>query len=490
MKKIISSLLFTCMLLTTSCEKKELITLDPTTADEINEFIWNGLNTWYLWQENVPDLADNRFGNLTDLYNYFSGFSSPETVFESLLFQPGLADRFSVIVDDFVALENSFQGITLNSGMEFGLVRFLNSDTNIFGYVRYVIPNSDAAANQIERGMLFTSVNGIQLTDRNFGNLLFSDNASFTIGFADYNGGNPIANGKNILLNKTQLQENPIAISKVFSEGSKEIGYLLYNQFSSSFDSQLNAAFADFKSKNINELIIDLRYNGGGSVQTATYLGSLITGQFNGQIYSKEKWNSKVNKAFSDDFFINNFTNEIRNVNSNGSVILNENLNSLGLSKVYFIVSSSTASASELVINSLSSYIDINLVGRKTVGKQVGSITLYDSDNLRRDGANLNQKHNYALQPIVLEIMNKDNVNHPEGITPGITFPGIELSEDFENLGVLGERTDPLLDRTLKLIITGSKSYLQTKKQPFLKEISNSKMGTKSGNNMYVEIRK
>ncbi|NCT10812.1 MAG: peptidase S41 [Flavobacteriia bacterium] len=488
MKKTLTTTLLLITFLLVSCNKKNVDSIDAPTTDKINLFIWSGLNTYYLWQKDVPNLADNRFRNFEELFSFFRGFSSPETVFESLRFKPGLVDRFSIIVDDYVALENSFQGISLNNGMEFGLVRYANSTTQIFGYVRYIIPNSDAEIKGISRGMIFNTVNGTQLTDTNFGNLLFGNNSVYTIGFANYNSGNPTSNSTSISLTKTELQENPIPISKVFDEGTKKIGYLLYNQFSSSFDGELNTAFADFKAKNINELIVDLRYNGGGSVQTATYLGSMITGQFNGQLYSKEVWNQKVLDAIPADRFINNFTSQIRNLDRNGNVILNQNINSLGLTKVYFIVSSSTASASELVINSLSAYIDVQLVGVKTVGKQVGSITLYDSDNLQRNGPNLNTNHTYAMQPIVLEISNKNNENHPEGFTPEISLPGIFIQENFGNLGVLGERSDPLLDRTLTLITTGAKGILHTKNQIVYEEIFNSKLATPTRNNMYVDF--
>jgi carboxyl-terminal processing protease len=487
-KKLTTSILIFAFLLV-SCEKKDVDNIDVPIADKINAFIWKGMNTYYLWQKEVPNLADNRFRNFDELFSFFKRFSSPETVFESLRFQPEVVDRFSIIVNDYIALENSFQGISLNSGMEFGLVRYANSNSQIFGYVRYVIPNSDAANKGILRGMIFNAVNGTQLTDSNFGNLLFGENSVYAIGFANYNNGNPTSNGTSISLTKTELQENPLAISKVFSEGTKKIGYLLYNQFSSSFDGELNTAFAYFKTNTINELIVDLRYNGGGSVQTATYLGSMITGQFNGQLYSKEVWNDKVLKALPASRFVNNFTNQIRNLDRNGDVILNQNINSLELTKVYFIVSSSTASASELVINSLSAYIDVQLVGVKTVGKQVGSITLYDSDNLLRNGPNLNTNHTYAMQPIVLEISNKDNENHPEGFRPGTSLPGILLQENFGNLGVLGERSDPLLDRTLTFITTGAKGKLEVKNQILHEEIFNSKLATPTSNNMYVEVK-
>ncbi|PQJ81709.1 S41 family peptidase [Polaribacter glomeratus] len=487
MKKFFLYGLLATAVLLTSCNKEKSYSIESTVNDKINGFIWIGLNNYYLWQKDVPDLADGKFANLSDLYLYFNGYSNPETVFESLLNRP--TDRFSWIVEDYIALENSFQGINLSNGMEFGLVLYKNKSNNLFGYVRYVIENSDAATKAVSRGMIFNTINGSQLTLDNYNALLFSDATNYTVGFADYNDGNPVSNNTSISLSKIEIQENPIAITKVFTEGTKKIGYLLYNQFARNYDAQLNAAFANFKSENINELILDLRYNGGGSVSTATYLGSMITGQFNGQLYSQEVWNDKIKKAFSADSFINNFKNQIRNTDANGNVILQESIQSLGLNKIYIITSYSTASASELVINSLSSYIDVRLVGKTTRGKQVGSVTLYDSDNLQRNGANLNQNHRYAMQPLVLEISNKDNKNYPNGIIPGKTLPGIELGEDYTNLGVLGERSDPLLESTLTYITSGLKTSNKTNTTFEFKEVFNSKLATPAKDNMFINFK-
>ena len=479
MKKNIYYLLFSTILFLASCEKNEATTVDATINDEINGFIWQGLNTYYLWQKDVPDLANTRFANFDELYRNFRGFSSPESVFQSLRYQPGTIDRFSWIVDDYLELENSFQGINQSNGMEFGLVNNRDNSNNVFGYVRYVLPNSPADIEGVQRGMIFNVIDGNQLTLSNYRNLLFSNNTSYTIGFADYNNGNPITNNNTATLSKTQLQENPIAIAKVINEGNQNIGYLMYNQFASSFDEQLNDAFGMFKSEGVNDLIIDLRYNGGGSVQTATYLGSMVTGQFNGETYSKQSWNEKVKAVRNPNDFINNFTDKIDNTT----------INSLGLERIYFIVTGSSASASELVINALSAHIDVFLVGTTTVGKQVGSITLYDSDNLRKTGDNLNQNHRYAMQPIVFEIVNKDDKNESSGYTPGsLNSPGVNLGEDFGNLGVLGEKSDPLLDRTLIYILTGKKTSSKRISTIKNKEIYNSKLATPSSNNMYFDL--
>jgi C-terminal processing protease CtpA/Prc len=468
----------------TSCEKSD--NYMASENDEIHLFIWRAMNNYYLWQQNVPDLSDTRFTNISQLYAEYSNFSSPRDLFESLRYQPGVIDRFSWIVDDYVALENSFQGINLSNGMEFGLVRYASDATKVFGYVRYVISGSDAAAQNIARGMLFTEVDGVQLTESNYRDLLFDDNTNYTISLAEFNDGNPVTISTSINLSKTQLQENPVAIVKTIDEGSNKIGYLLYNQFSSSFDGELNAAFANFQSENITDLIIDLRYNGGGSVTTASYLGAMVTGQFNGQLYSKEQWNSKVMNALDASVFENNFTNQIINKDQNQNIILQEPINSLNLNRVYFITSGSSASASELVMNSLSSYIDVSSVGKKTIGKVQGSVTLYDSDNYTRTGENLASNHTWALQPLVLEIKNKDNSNEPNGIEPTVVFP-----EDYNNLGVLGERSEPLLDRTILLITSGGRSGInKTNSFLNLEEISDSKAINPMKNNMFIELKK
>lgn len=487
MKNITSKLIILLTLTLTfftSCEKSD--NFMASENDEIHLFIWRAMNNYYLWQSNVPDLSDTKFTNIGQLYAEYSNFSSPRDLFESLRYQPGVIDRFSWIVDDYIALENSFQGINLSNGMEFGLVRYASDATKVFGYVRYVIPGSDAASQNIERGMLFTEVDGVQLTESNYRDLLLNDSTNYTISLAEFNSGNPVTNSTTINLSKTQLQENPVAIIKTIDEGSNKIGYLLYNQFSSSFDGELNAAFATFKSENITDLIIDLRYNGGGSVTTATYLGAMVTGQFNGQLFSKEQWNTKVMNALDASVFENNFTNQIVNRDQNQNVILQEPINSLNLNRVFFITSGSSASASELVMNSLSSYISVSSVGKKTIGKVQGSVTLYDSDNYTRTGENLASNHTWALQPLVLEIKNKDNSNEPDGIEPTVVFP-----EDYENLGVLGERSDPLLDRTIFLIATGGRpENYKTNSMLNLEEISDSKAINPLQNNMFIELKK
>src|SRR5690606_37082688 len=138
------------------------------SASEINDFVWKAMNVFYLYKDDIPDLANDRFSSDEEYGNYLNNFSAPEDLFESLIYNRQTIDRFSVIVDDYIALEQQFSGVTNSNGMDFALYRFTEADTDIFGVVRYVLPNTDAETKGIERGFIFNEVNGTQLTTTNW----------------------------------------------------------------------------------------------------------------------------------------------------------------------------------------------------------------------------------------------------------------------------------------------------------------------------------
>ncbi|WP_196892532.1 S41 family peptidase [Aureivirga marina] len=442
---------------------------------EVQNFIWKGLNTYYFWKDQVPNLANDRFSSQDELNNFIANYQ-PDPLFESLLYQRNVTDKWSWIVDDYVALEKSFQGVTKSNGMEFRLYRFKDSPSQVYGEVIYVIPNSDAKAKGITRGDIFTKVNGTGITESNYRDLLFSSD-SYTISLANYNGGNPVENGTTKDLVKTELDENPVFINEVIEQSGKKIGYLMYNGFVSSYDKELNNAFGQLKAEGVTDLIIDLRYNGGGSVRTATYLSSMVTGQFTGQVASKEKWNAEV-----QDYFVNNNPGTLEN-HFVSSMTDGTAIQSLQLDNLYVITTNNTASASELLINSLLPYINVKTIGQTTSGKYVGSITIYDSTNFGREGANPN--HTWAMQPIVLSIENKNGVNFPQGIAPTE-----QIGEQSGNLGVLGDENEPLLNAALGLI-TGSSSATSRVFQStdFNEEFDLSKTHAPNFGRMYIDYK-
>ena len=437
--------LLALILLFSSCKKSD--DEDPNiirieTDLEIIDFIWKGLNQYYYWQESVVNLSDSKKESESDYAYFLSQNPDPENFFNSLLHPD---DNFSWIVDDYVELENMLQGIDISDGMEFGLYVECN-DQNIFGFVRYVQKDSDAESKGVKRGMVFSNINGTRLTRDNYRDLLFNDtNSSYTIRFSEisYNQNNQCANiipgQEDLTLIKSRIVKNPIHISKIIENGGQKIGYLMYNQFlgvveseGKDYNSELNDAFSNFLSNGISDLVIDLRYNPGGRISTSINLASMITGQFNNQVFAKERWNSKLMNYWdenSPESLLNRFTNKLGN---------NQSIFSLNLDRVFVLTSARTASASELLINGLDPYIDVIHIGDFTVGKNQGSITVYDYINDSRDK---NPNHMYAMQPIVLKIGNVAGyTDFPDGLEPDIF-----IKESLLNPGILGDIEEPLL---------------------------------------------
>lgn len=423
LKKFFLGLLCITFLFISSCQEDRDDVFIPSSSLEINDFVYKAMFVFYFYKGDVPDLADDRFASDEEYTNFLSQFSEPELLFDDLLFEE---DRFSIIVEDYRILENNSQGLSLSNGMRFGLVR-IGETNQVFGFVRYVVPNSPAASAGVERGMLFRQIDGVNITDTNFSELLSPQ--QYSIGLAELEDNALVLTGQVIDLNKIDLTENPIHIAKTLDVNGQKIGYLMYNAFRSNFQSELNQVFGDFLAEGITDLVLDLRYNGGGSVDTAKDLCSMITGQFNGEIFAIERFNENfqdVELIFDD------------------TTAGGENINNLNLSRVFILTSGSSASASELVINALNPYINVVQIGTNTVGKFQGSVLLYDSPEfVNKQGININ--HFYALQPLIFEI---ENVEGFTGFEDGLP-PDIELTEDFFNLGVLGEPTEPLLSRAL-----------------------------------------
>jgi len=415
----------------------------------IHQFIWEILNDYYLWQEEVPDLSDDIKPVGSAKYKeLIESYPEPEAFFESLKHQD---DKYSSISSNYEDIENSIKGIDANNGLEFILSRY-GSDDSILGVVTYILEGSDAATKDIKRGDIFTGVDGQKLNLSNYRALLFGDNLNYTLNMAELSNNLLVPNGKNIELTKTEeFQSNPIQINKIIESGGKKIGYLMYNQFADGFDDDLNDVFSDFQSNQINELILDLRYNGGGLVRSAVNLAGMITGQFNGEVFAKYLWNRKLTAYFNSDpsrsnNLILNFTDKL----DDGAAI-----NSLNLNQVYIITTGRSASASELVVNGLSPYINVIQVGDNTYGKNVGGpAALYDYiDNNRTK----NPDHTYAISCMTFYSANsQDFYDYADGLAPK---EELKLTEDLINMGILGESSEPLLALALNHIIQESSRH-------------------------------
>lgn len=468
-------------ILLTSCEKEEDMITNKTTSEttevennsentelEVEDFIYSGMEEIYLYKSQVPELADNYFSSKSQKFDYLETFSSPEELFRTLKSDK---DRFSFLTDDYINLENRFNGISGSTGMKYGFGR-ISGTNNVFGYLQYILPGTSAEEAGLTRGTVFTEVNGQKLTLSNYQNLL--DGTSISINTGSIVDGNIQMTNETVTLTDDHYTANPVYISKVLKMDGKSIGYLMYNSFIGDYDDELNAEFAKFKSAGISGLILDLRYNGGGSVESAADLASMITGQFKDEIFMKEQWNKKYQDHFEStnpEKIINRFDGKIRN---------GESINSLNLNKVYILTTAATASASELVINGLEPYIDVVQIGENTTGKFQASVTLYDSPDFSRE--NVNENHTYALQPLVFKSINSEGKSdYLEGLSPDISY-----SEDLGNMGTLGNPEEPLLKAAINTIL-GKAPSRQSEHLNKFKTIAQGNLNEPDFQRMYIE---
>jgi C-terminal processing protease CtpA/Prc len=444
----------------------------------VNSFIWNGLHDFYLWADQVPELSNRKYKNSDSLNLFLNNYTDPQVLFESLLYKYNVVDKWSFMVEESNVIDDWISGTSKTMGFDFDLRRYEND--NVLGFVRYVLPNSPAKAAGLRRGDIFIKVNNQQLTVSNYISL-FINSESYNLGFAAISDGAISENGKTSpTMNAIVLQENPIHMDTTFMVGIQKIGYLVYNGFNSDFDLQLNNVFNKFKDAQIDKLILDLRYNGGGSVQTCIYLASMIYSTNDKQVFAQSQYNNYLESylvdLYGESALYDYFTPTMFATEVNPAIIIN----SLNLQSIYFIVSDNTASASELLINGLRPYMNVKVIGTNTVGKYTGSTTLKDYD----ENGNINPKNNYAMQPIVVKYANSLGVSDFVG---GL-IPDIYAKEDIASLLPFGNPNEKLLSYVIA-DIKGMPVVAQSLKSAGigLNKITDSQSLKPFGTDMYID---
>ncbi|MFA6275368.1 MAG: S41 family peptidase [Pedobacter sp.] len=293
----------------------------------------------------------------------------------------------------FVADKKSSVDLEGN-GNDFGIrLGFYGSNASYTIYATAIYQGSPAATAGFLRGDKITKINGAEY-GTNFPSQISAIETALNGTTIKLEGINSAGNNFNITLTKAVFKSSPIYKKKILTAGTRKIGYLAYARFSTLTNSQpeFDAAFADFATAGVTDLIVDLRYNGGGYIETAEYLINLIApSSLSGSVMFTEHYNTTMqnnqatilknqplldrnNKVqYSNGKIVNLYdymTNPYSVANNTSKFAKKGPLNSVA--NVVFIVSGSTASASELVINSLKPHVTVKLVGLTTYGKPVG----------------------------------------------------------------------------------------------------------------------
>lgn len=446
MKKIL--LITTIVLSLFSCDEK----VDDQIAFEqyVNKWTHENMQVLYYWNEHLPAYKKSK--------------ANPEDYFRTLIYKD---DRFSAFFENYDDLINRLSGISpAEIGFEFQLYRESAVNRNVIAIVKFSKPNTHAKTLGIQRGDIINRINGQQISLDNYSqllNALTDGTANATLGFAKRTE-NTLVNTKELTVNKSvNYKEHPLLIDTVYSIANKKIAYMMYNFFTGDpgdktlrYDLALNKAMAKFNSENINEMIIDLRYNSGGMMSSATRLGSMLVPQLSTEkVFCYTDYNknytdyfnsSEYKKKYSDNPFIDYFENTITVNNTNTQI---DNVGSK-LQRIYFLTGNATASASEMVINGLKPYLPCVLIGDTTTGKNVGSVVVNDDKN---------EKNKNAFMPIVLKYFNK---NKESDFTYGFA-PNFVVNDDFNHQ--LGDVKEALLAKAIT-DITGAQPAKAPTKAP------------------------
>jgi C-terminal processing protease CtpA/Prc len=436
---LMSILMIVC---TVSCKKDQPDEPEPDEPQEqyghINEWILENMQIYYLWNTRIPSRTDMTL--------------FPADYFESILYRP--TDRYSWIEEDFVGLLNSLSGVNTEAGYDFNLLLMSGNRSEIIAYITYIKPGTPAEAAGLKRGDYFHQINGTQMTIDNYSELIGATSKAHDLGMSIISD-NTITGVKNVPLSVVEnYSENPILMDTIYNM-DKKIGYFVYNFFardngdnSARYEKELNALFGKFNDAQIDELIVDLRYNGGGAVITAEALAKMLSGQSDDNVFYRYEYNYLIHNEsvseFGEDYNKSFFINTIDRYDSKGKIVESIPITSLsGVSTVYFIVTNRSASASELIINGLRPYMNIVLVGGTTYGKNVGSFTIYEQDPEKQ------KTNTWGMQPIVMKIANSEGFSdYEDGF-----IPDVEAYEHHADpIRVLGDTAELLLSTTLKLI--------------------------------------
>jgi carboxyl-terminal processing protease len=392
----------------------------------VNNWIYSNMELYYLWNDDLPASP----GKSKD----------PDVFFNSLLSDE---DRFSWIQENYIELLNSLQGVNKEAGYDFKLYISAPGSEVLIGQIMYIKEGSlvDTEGKDLQRGDVFTKINGKEMTLANINELVGETSENHTLTYSRNN----IDKGV-ISLNTAEFAENPNFMSKVIEVGDNKIGYYVYNFFATGqtatgteYNTQMNQIFNDFKTAGITDLVIDLRYNSGGAEGATINLASLIGKDIdNTKVFTRRNYNTELQNAlltdpnYGPDFLIKKFTTKSQNV---GGMLNN--------GRVYILTSYRTASASELLINGLKPFMDVFLIGDVTVGKNVGSISIYEEND---------PKNTWGMQPIVVKSYNSLNQSdYSEGFQPNI------LDEDNRlQLSPIGDPDEALLSRAIDHITGGS----------------------------------
>ncbi len=340
-----------------------------TLADE-KSFLRSWVDETYLWYQDVRAVSAATLD--ATLYAtpkaYFAVLKSPLTTASGKAKDPF---HFTYDTPTWVALAQS--GVSFGYGFEVALV---SATVPRIAIVAFTQPGTPAATNGIARGAAILTVDGVDVANStdtatiNAG--LFPKAAgSHTLVIRDFGA----AASRTVTMNASAITEAPVQNVKTLPAPNASVGYMLFNDHIATSEAQLATAVSQLKAAAITDLVLDIRYNGGGYLDIASDLAYMIAGPTNtaGKFFERLSFNDRNPFPASTTGF------HATSVGFTSALPAGSPLPTLNLARVYVLTSADTCSASEAIINGLrGAGVVVNLVGSTTCGKPYG---FYPRDN-------------------------------------------------------------------------------------------------------------
>ncbi len=360
--RLLSLILLGVLFLGVSCSKEDVI-LEIELEEEENSktYIYDIFQDWYFWLDELPELDPNNY-------------TTNESLVNALMYNE--LDRWSFVtsLDAYRALFEQAQTKGFGVGMA------ITPDQKLM--VRFTYKQSPMGLNDVDRGWEFIEINDVPLQNIPDLGAAFDTDSEVKFTFVTTENDTVFRS-----MARTDYQMNTVLHWSVLEAGGKKVGYLVFESFLAPSEAELNEVFTDFQSEGIDELIVDLRYNGGGSLGIAFLLEELVGG-------------SDIEDLLLGRMIYNkNHTDDNINFGTKGNKL------SVDVDRLFFITTDASASASEMVINGMFPYKEVVTIGTTTAGKPVG-MSVFESE-----------EYDIALAPVTFKLLNaNDQGDYFDGI--------------------------------------------------------------------------
>ena len=411
---------------------------------KVNEFIYEGLRSEYLWENTIN-------WNAID----FKKEKDPHAFFKRLIYKD---DRWTNLTDNAEAWNQSFAGISTTYGFDLRF-SYIGDTEELVAIVRYVYPGTPADRAGIRRGDLLLKLNGGPITVKNYAD--FYDKPTIVVNKGILKDKTLTAEPVGVAMTAVEMYQDPILKDTVINKDGHRVGYLCYSDYTERSTAELIKVFTRFKTAGVTDVVLDLRYNGGGYVSTARSLCSILAPE--AAMKKKERFLFKL----WNENYMSYWKSKGRNDELYETFVDTLGIN-MNLNRLYILTGKGTASASELTLTGLTPYMDVVQIGDTTHGKFCGGIVLMPKHLWWDKSASYYQEiKNWGMYVMIYKFSNKRNDEFPRGFAPKYV-----VKEYLLELYPFGDERDPLLGKALELITGKQVAKARSRRiQPALREL-------------------